>query len=421
MTYWLCIGLFGLALSAAAAQAKSVALLIGVGDYMDEQLDIPGVDRDLERAELMMQRFGVASDDMVRLFNAEATVDAVERQFQHYSKTLQPHDQLYLYFSTHGLQLPDDNGDESDGRDEALALADFAIGLPTDAVAVSGALIDDRLAELLAALPNKHTFIIADTCNSGTISKSLSDELGDLLSRVGKFIQMPSWLRSTATHVADPALLAELAQPGVVMLSASADGELADIDEDGSEFTRALLATQENPEQDNAWCWFERARSRVRQNTGGVQWPQMSSDFEAAVAPLAGRADLMHGVSLLQNCSGSASLTTDIEEKYGQVHLTATAEHAGWVTAVSIKAPEQELLLQPQASRWHHGQNRPASLGRLKKTANTDSAAWVLWTADGVELPRHRGDFSVLWQALQQLPSDRWSGSLVKGVDIDAR
>ena len=399
-----------------SAQAKGVALLVGVGDYNDAQLDIPGVDRDLDKAEQMMIRLGLASGDIVRLYDAQATVAAVEAQLTRWATELGIDDQAYIYLSTHGLQLADNNGDEQDGRDEAIALSDFRVGNEGDQVEVSGVLLDDRLAELLAALPNRRTLIIADTCHSGSISKSLDD----VLSRVGKFIQMPSWLIGEVRAHTDDSLL-ELKQPGVVLLSAAADGELADIDESGSVFTNALFELQLDPSQDTAWCWFQRARGRVREQTVGVQWPQFSGGFTAAAAPLAGDLSPLRGVSLMQNCNGHQGFSASVQQKAGGENLAAVSEQPGWVTAVSVRQESHTLELKSLASRWHHGRGRQASLSRLTSSASEHSGAWVLWTADGVELPRHRGDFSVLWQSLQSLSDEQWSSSYVSGVDLNAR
>ena len=398
------------------AQAKAVALLVGVGDYSDAQLDIPGVDRDLDKAEQMLKRLGLASSEIVRLYNAQATVVAVEAQLTRWATELSIDDQVYIYLSTHGLQLADNNGDERDGRDEAIALSDFRLGNQGDQVEVSGVLRDDRLAELLAALPNRRTLIIADTCHSGSISKSLDD----VLSRVGKFIQMPSWLLGEAQAHTDEALI-ELQQPGVVLLSAAADGELADIDASGSVFTNALFDSQLDPTQDTAWCWFQRARGRVREQTVGVQWPQFSGEFSAAAAPLAGNRSLLRGLSLMQSCSGNTEFSASVKGGSIVAKLAATSEQPGWVTAVSVRQERQGLRLKPLASRWHHGRGRQASLGRLRAADSDNAGAWVLWTADGVELPRHRGEFSVLWQSLQSLSDDQWASSYVAGVDLNAR
>lgn len=406
-----------LGLCTGVAQARSVALLIGVGDYGDQQLDIPGVDVDLDNAAKLVRGLGVADADIVRLFNQQATVARVEAQLQGLAQQLSSDDQLILYVSTHGLQLRDQNGDERDGRDEALALADFAVGSAGDAQPIQGVLRDDRLGELLAALPTTRILVIADTCHSGTISKTLGDGLEDVLNRVGKFIQLPRWLRGEGNAVVETGLQ-ELNQPGVVLLSAAGDGELADIDERGSAFTRALIETQRS-EADTAWCWFQRARAVVREDTQGVQLPQFSGEFQRAVAPLQGGGRAIDGVPLLQHCSSDPRFSASVQRDGAGLKLSAVSGQAGWLTAVSVRQLDQSLELQSLSSRWHHGRDRQLILGGVQRVADQRAGAWVLWTADGVDLPRHRGNFSVLWQGLQGLPSDQWASAYVPGVSFD--
>jgi|GEM_PF-5101214 len=372
-----------LLLSAGQAQARSVAVLVGVGDYIDPQLDIPGVGRDIDRAS---------------------------------STRLEADDQLYLYFSTHGLQLTDNDGDEADGRDEAFALADFAIEGSGKEQKVTGALRDDRLAELLEAMPQTRNVIIADTCHSGTINKGISD----VLVRIGKFIQMPYWLSAaSATPIAESAVSGgeELEQSGTVLLSAAGDGELADIDTDGSVFTRALAATMEDPELDNAWCWFQRARTQVRQQTGGVQWPQFQGGFSASVQPMLHEDNaLIDGVSILQKCMSRQGLTAHVSQPSGEKKLLATSDAEGWVTTLAVREMQQDLSVQPLARRWHHGNNKSATLRRSVTMDRENTGSLVLWTADALELPAYRGDFSVLWKSLISAPNGQWASAWLPEV-----
>lgn len=415
-TLCLCLFTVTCALVGTQVQAKSLALLVGVGDYQSPQLDIPGVDRDLAKAKLMMHRFGVAERNITVLFNEQASVPAVEAQLIAYQSKLQKDDQLFVYFSAHGLQLDDDNDDEADGRDEALALAGFSVGPKGDNAKVSGVLLDDRLAELLAALPNKYTLVIADTCHSGSISKGLSD----VMRRVGKFIQMPSWLVGESDGHADSAFR-EISQPGVALLSAAADGELADIDVAGSAFTQALLNTQGDPSKDILWCWYQRARQQVWNDTGGVQWPQFGGAFELAVQSPAGKLPLAERVALMQSCSAAPGFSTGIMKMKKRLRLSARATQSGWVTPVAMNYSTGALEMRPQASRWHHGDERSIQLGRARSVPNNEAGALIVWTAEGVELPRHRGDFAILWNELRSLHRSQWASSVLQGVDLNVR
>ncbi len=62
-------------------------------------------------------------------------------------------DQIVIYMSGHGTQIPDDNGDEDDGFDEALPAVD-AVPLPPGAERfdMTNVIRDDRIGQLIDAL-----------------------------------------------------------------------------------------------------------------------------------------------------------------------------------------------------------------------------------------------------------------------------
>ncbi|KAI3810300.1 hypothetical protein L1987_19912 [Smallanthus sonchifolius] len=74
----------------------------------------------------------------------------------------QPGDSLLFYYSGHASQIPDEDGDEADGYDEALCPLDYR---------VAGAMLDDEInATIVAPLTHGVTLhCVADTCFSGTL------------------------------------------------------------------------------------------------------------------------------------------------------------------------------------------------------------------------------------------------------------
>jgi hypothetical protein len=71
-------------------------------------------------------------------------------------------DIIYIHYSGHGTYLPDRNGDETDGYDEALYLYD-------------GPLIDDDTNNLLRETPEGVIVILSlDSCFSGTATRGLA-------------------------------------------------------------------------------------------------------------------------------------------------------------------------------------------------------------------------------------------------------
>ncbi|KAL8205773.1 hypothetical protein R6Q57_009324 [Mikania cordata] len=77
-------------------------------------------------------------------------------------KDCQHGDSLLFYYSGHGCQIPDEDGDEIDGYDQALCPLDYR---------VAGTILDDEInATIVAPLTHGVTLhFVADTCFSGTL------------------------------------------------------------------------------------------------------------------------------------------------------------------------------------------------------------------------------------------------------------
>lgn len=73
----------------------------------------------------------------------------------------QPGDTLFLSYSGHGGQVPDEDGDEKDGMDETLVPVDYQ---------EAGQITDDLLFGILSKMPEGvRLFSVFDCCHSGTI------------------------------------------------------------------------------------------------------------------------------------------------------------------------------------------------------------------------------------------------------------
>lgn len=74
-------------------------------------------------------------------------------------------DTAIISYSGHGTYIPDQSGDESDRRDEALVPWDYSRGL----------LLDDELKDLLSKRPQgTRVLLITDCCHSGTMARSIT-------------------------------------------------------------------------------------------------------------------------------------------------------------------------------------------------------------------------------------------------------
>jgi len=80
-------------------------------------------------------------------------------------------DKIIIYFSGHGTIIPDTNGDESNGFDEALVLYNH-----NGVINPKTILIDDELAEDIRQIKSKSITVILDTCFSGGMQKNLTNK-----------------------------------------------------------------------------------------------------------------------------------------------------------------------------------------------------------------------------------------------------
>jgi hypothetical protein len=91
----------------------------------------------------------------------EATRDNVSKAIGRISSELKDGDMFLITYAGHGGQVADVNGDEDDLKDETWCLYD-------------GQLLDDELAMLWSKFdPGVRIVVISDSCNSGSIAKSM--------------------------------------------------------------------------------------------------------------------------------------------------------------------------------------------------------------------------------------------------------
>lgn len=122
-----------------------------------------GVPKDLER----MRRIALYNGhNFEKLCNENATVENIIKKISEIGGKVKPGDTFIFYFSGHGVELPDENGDEKSGYDQALAAYDDF-------------LIDDQIYILLNRFFKKtNNVMIVDACHSSTsykLNKSFLD------------------------------------------------------------------------------------------------------------------------------------------------------------------------------------------------------------------------------------------------------
>ena len=154
--------------------AEQHAILVGVWDYENPNLQLEAPPNDLKLMEAVLSAHGVTQAQMHILTNPSKA--QIQRKFRELSRHLTPSDSLLFYFSGHGTQIIDKlgtfPGDEAKGRypdrnDEALLPVDANLASPETY------LLDDELNILLQELPTRQVACIIDTCYSGDILREI--------------------------------------------------------------------------------------------------------------------------------------------------------------------------------------------------------------------------------------------------------
>jgi hypothetical protein len=157
-----------------AALAEQRALLVGVGKYSVPNIDLPGIDLDLERMQETLNLMGFEDKQIHQLLDDKATSKNVIREFEIWLKQgVEADDRVVFYFSGHGSNTPDQDGDETDGVDEVLVTHDVRRVTKNGKRGLSGVVTDDKLASLIDGIPSENIWIIVDACHSGTMSRGL--------------------------------------------------------------------------------------------------------------------------------------------------------------------------------------------------------------------------------------------------------
>ncbi|KAI3509390.1 hypothetical protein L1887_24626 [Cichorium endivia] len=118
--------------------------------------------------QLLVNKLGFPNASILVLTEEESDLSRIptKRNIQMALRWLvqgcQSGDSLMFYYAGHAYQVPDEDGDEIDGYDEALCPVDYK---------VAGAILDDELnATIVAPLPHGVTLhSVVDTCFSGTV------------------------------------------------------------------------------------------------------------------------------------------------------------------------------------------------------------------------------------------------------------
>jgi hypothetical protein len=194
------------------SEGKRFALFVGIADHQfatldelitEKNMNLPTCHRDARRLAEVLHASGELDDYRI-LTNEQGTRQNIEQAITRWlPQQSKPGDLVLLYISGHGMQWPDDNGDESDGQDEFIIPHDFlsigamtallkpenAASIPPElrglrnqvaqAVRTHGAqkvaatlvrntaISDDVFAQWLQGLAGRQVVVLLDSCHSG--------------------------------------------------------------------------------------------------------------------------------------------------------------------------------------------------------------------------------------------------------------
>jgi metacaspase-1 len=139
-------------------KVRKRALCIAINNYPGTANDLRGCINDAILWEnLLKDKYHFES--VSRLFDREATRKNVKKAMKDIVNSSVAGDVLAITFSGHGTSIIDKDGDEANGRDEALCLYD-------------GLMIDDEIREIMDVIPHGiRVTIVVDSCFSGTITR----------------------------------------------------------------------------------------------------------------------------------------------------------------------------------------------------------------------------------------------------------
>ena len=142
------------------------ALLIGINKYQIPGSDLRGCVNDVQDLQTaLIDVCGFKKGDITVLTDAAASQKAMQAGIKALVKASKKGDVAVLHYSGHGSNVPDDNGDESDGRDEILCPANLDWDDP---------LRDDWLRTTLDGLgAGVGLTVIMDCCHSGTNTRAI--------------------------------------------------------------------------------------------------------------------------------------------------------------------------------------------------------------------------------------------------------
>lgn len=142
---------------------RKLALCVGINAYPDPSARLAGCVNDaLDWADLLRTH----GYEVTLLLDQGATKANILTELQRMVAAAGWADRIVFTFSGHGSWIPDDDGDEVDGRDEVLCAHDYADG---------GLISDDELQAVAGGTRfGTGLLVLADSCHSGSVNRVMA-------------------------------------------------------------------------------------------------------------------------------------------------------------------------------------------------------------------------------------------------------
>src|SRR4029077_18228184 len=152
------------------------AVLIGINRYRVPGANLRGCVPDVNNmSNLLQQQYGFDATDIHMLTDFDATKKAMEEAITALIRGGERGDVLLVHYSGHGSNVPDNNGDEPDNRDEILCPTDLDWYDP---------LRDDWLRGVFDGLRDGvNLTVITDSCHSGTVTRAIEPPDAPIIAR----------------------------------------------------------------------------------------------------------------------------------------------------------------------------------------------------------------------------------------------
>ena len=342
---------FGLGVS-SVAHAENHALIMWIGDYVSPGVPaLQGIDTDARLAREIAAHLGVPERNIREVSNSALTHAVIGREFSNIANKINLGDNVFVYFSGHGHQIPNQNGS---GCTEGIVPIDFSVKDPRYLFK------DEEMKAVLEKLSSKagQVVMLNDSCYSGGAATKDFSSSETLAPKTVESFDIDKGLAYKCGEAVNKGLRGHFSEAGqrgnnMLYVAASAANEVAFPTAKGSVATLAWAKCLNNPSTDTnssgsvdgnelAVCANALIRSRsIRQTVsieGNKGLPLKFSALSAAAAPVSVR-NALEDVRAASSPSVKVSLTASTQRlriNQDRLDFTVTTGEAGYLYLLHV-------------------------------------------------------------------------------------